>query len=137
MQDFEALRQRFIDIQDYTGLKNEEFGDICGISHVSIGNITGGKSKGFDVSIVTKILEKYPEISGEWFLMGIGDMIKSTGLSGSDLQRLRDLEKENQRLEEEIGALRIKYNRNNEKLIIMQDNVIAMQEEINKLRRQK
>jgi hypothetical protein len=78
MQDFEDLRKRFIEVQDYTGLKNEEFGEICGISHVSVGNITGGKSKGFDVSIITNILKKYPEINSEWFVTGIGSLLKSS-----------------------------------------------------------
>jgi hypothetical protein len=136
MQDFESFRKRFKEMMEPLGLNNSQIADICDVSPNAIRDIVVGSSKDWGVSKLIKLLSFRSDLNPEWLLLGKGRMIKTDGLEFEKASYLA-LEKEKERLEEELSTLRTKYNRNNEKLINMQGQVISMQQEISDLKRKK
>ena len=72
MQDFEKIRNRFIELQTSLNLSDKALGEYCGVSHTAINNIRNGKSKGFDVSILAQLHDKLG-INPSWLIVGDGD----------------------------------------------------------------
>lgn len=131
MENYLVRIQQYI---DYKGLKNNE---VEAIMVVSGGLIKKNIKEGSQINgkALENFLVHYKDVSPEWIMTGRGEMINKSGISIKDQERLIELEKENSRLEEELNSIKLKYNRNNERLIIMQDNVIGLQEEINRLKK--
>lgn len=125
-------------LQEYIDYKELNNKDVEAVMGVSTGVIRRNIKLGSDINAgaIEKFLLHYKDISAEWLMTGRGQMILKE-VNRFDSERMKELEKETQRLDEELNALKVKYNRNNEKLIIAQGQVIGMQEEINKIKKQK
>lgn len=131
MENYLVRIQQYI---DYKGLKNNE---VEAIMVVSGGLIKKNIKEGSQINgkALENFLVHYKDANPEWIMTGRGEMIKKSGLTLIEKERLKELEIENTRLEEELSSIKLKYNRNNERLIIMQDTVIGLQEEINNLKK--
>lgn len=67
--------ERIRKVIDYSQLSTTEFADTIGISRSGLTHLlTGRNQPSLDVS--RKILAKFPEISTEWLIMGMGKMIR-------------------------------------------------------------
>jgi hypothetical protein len=141
MYDFEALRKRFKELMDAYEFNNSEMAAICEVSHVTIGNITEGRTKGFDVSIFTNFIKNKPQElrspNFNYLLYGKGSLFLVDEVSQETKDRIEYLESQNEALESAMAIERIQKSKLMDKLVNMQGNLIAALDELNKLRGQK
>lgn len=81
------MHSRIKEIRTSTGLTQEEFGDVLGVTRNVIANIEGGRYKPQNVFI--KLLIKEFNINEDWLKTGEGEMTNST-LTVQD-QKLADI----------------------------------------------
>lgn len=62
-------------IIEFYGLKTSQFEQKIGVSNGAIRNSMRRKG-GLSSDILSKILDKYPEISPDWLLLGKGEMLR-------------------------------------------------------------
>lgn len=60
---------------DYSQLSPAVFADTIGISRSGMTHLLSGRNQP-SLDVARKILQKYPEISTEWLIMGMGDMLR-------------------------------------------------------------
>ena len=66
--------ERIKEIISSLGITENRFAGEIGVNSQTLNNYTSGKRKvGMDV--IDKILIRYPQISAEWLMRGIGDML--------------------------------------------------------------
>jgi transcriptional regulator with XRE-family HTH domain len=70
------MLDRILKIMDYNKFTPSEFADALEIDRSRLSHILNGRNKP-SLEIVTKILEKFPEINSDWLLLGFGDMLKN------------------------------------------------------------
>lgn len=61
---------------EYSQLSASAFADTIGISRSGLTHLLTGRNQP-SLDVARKILAKYPEISTEWLIMGMGDMFRS------------------------------------------------------------
>lgn len=66
---------RIKQIIDYSQLSTSAFADTIGISRSGLTHLLTGRNQP-SLDVARKILAKFPEISTEWLIMGMGDMIR-------------------------------------------------------------
>lgn len=70
------MKERLNSILKHFKLTSSQFADEIGVQRSSVSHVLSGRNKpGFD--FVQKIMSKFPEISAEWLLTGIGEMLKN------------------------------------------------------------
>lgn len=68
------MKTRLLQFIDYaTGGNRAEFARICGWTPQYVYNLT--KLNNFGITPVLTLLEKFPELSARWLLLGEGDML--------------------------------------------------------------
>ena len=72
----ETLIERVRRIIEQKNLNPSYFADHIGISRSSINHVLNGRNNP-SLDVVTKILEKYPDINSEWLLFGNDPMFRS------------------------------------------------------------
>ena len=81
-----TIGQKIKLIMDYYGCsdygKVGEFSDKVGLSRQVLGNILNEKTKSPSIHVGIGILKGIPEISSDWFMRDIGEMIKEPAKKG-------------------------------------------------------
>ena len=67
---------RIKQVIEYSQLSSSAFADTIGISRSGMTHLLSGRNQP-SLDVARKILAKYPEISTEWLIMGMGEMIRS------------------------------------------------------------
>ena len=73
MNDFKERLLHFI--RDYLGISVRKFEESCGITNGTIGSIKG---QGPTASVLSKIADRYQELSMDWLFRGSGEMLNTT-----------------------------------------------------------
>lgn len=73
MNDFKERLLHFI--RDYLGISVRKFEESCGITNGTIGSIKG---QGPTASVLSKIADRYKELSMDWLFRGSGEMLNTT-----------------------------------------------------------
>lgn len=78
------MKDRINQIIEYKSLTPSRFADIIGIQRSRISHIMSGRNNA-SIDVVTRIIEKFPEIDLKWLMTGEGQMSSSdNGLFGSE-----------------------------------------------------
>ena len=76
----EQVKQRVLAVMDQEQLSDAQFAESIGISRGAVSQIKSGRSyPSLDVAL--KILDRYPDLSSDWLLLGKGEMYRSDELS--------------------------------------------------------
>ena len=67
---------RIRQVIDYSQLSASAFADTIGISRSGLTHLLTGRNQP-SLDVARKILAKYPEVSTEWLIMGMGEMLRS------------------------------------------------------------
>ncbi len=70
------MKNRIEQIINYKSLTPSKFADIIGIQRSRISHIMSGRNNA-SVDVVTKIIEKFPDIELKWLMTGAGKMLSS------------------------------------------------------------
>ena len=75
---------RIKQVVEYSQLSASSFADTIGISRSGLTHLLTGRNQP-SLDVARKILAKYPEISTEWLIMGMGEMLRTDdGVPASD-----------------------------------------------------
>lgn len=75
VSNLETMKERIQTIIDHYRLTAARFADKIGVQRSAVSHILSGRNNpGYDFMV--KILETYPDINGDWLLIGQGDMHK-------------------------------------------------------------
>lgn len=66
---------RIKQVIDYSQLSSSAFADTIGISRSGLTHLLTGRNQP-SLDVARKILAKFPDISTEWLIMGMGDMLR-------------------------------------------------------------
>ena len=66
---------RIKNVIDYSQLSSSAFADTIGISRSGLTHLLTGRNQP-SLDVARKILAKFPEISTEWLIMGMGEMLR-------------------------------------------------------------
>ena len=69
--------ERILLVLKVKNLSPSKFADEIGVQRSSMSHIMSGRNLP-SLDLVTKIMNRFPDINPEWLLMGIGQMIKTT-----------------------------------------------------------
>ena len=67
------INERITKILEYSGFSASEFADEIDVQRSSISHIISGRNKP-SLEFVTKIKNRFPELSWDWIILGIGEM---------------------------------------------------------------
>ena len=67
------INDRFTKILEYSGFTASEFADEIDVQRSSISHIISGRNKP-SLEFVTKIKNRFPELSWDWIILGTGEM---------------------------------------------------------------
>ena len=67
----------------YFGMSENKFATEIGMKSQTLNTYTSGK-RGVSYEVVDKILAKFPSISAEWLMRGIGNMLDGCGCTSPD-----------------------------------------------------
>ncbi|MDR0756280.1 MAG: helix-turn-helix domain-containing protein [Tannerella sp.] len=67
------MKDRIILLMETEGFSPSKFADEIGIQRAVISHITTGRNEP-SKDVIVKILERFPDISSDWLLLGNGDM---------------------------------------------------------------
>jgi transcriptional regulator with XRE-family HTH domain len=73
------MKERINKIMEMKGMNSTQFAAITGIGTATLSHIFSGRTHP-STEVVTKILEKFTDISPDWLLLGKGEMLR-TGAS--------------------------------------------------------
>lgn len=77
------MRDRIESFMRSEGLTPSRLADILGVQPSSISHLLSGRNKpGFE--FVFKIMERFPALSPDWFILGTGSMYRESGASGGN-----------------------------------------------------
>jgi transcriptional regulator with XRE-family HTH domain len=69
------MKERIQSIINHSGLTQSAFADRIGVQRSAVSHILSGRNNpGLD--FLSRILESFPDISGDWLVTGKGDMLK-------------------------------------------------------------
>ncbi len=71
---------RIKQVLDYSQLSSSAFADAIGISRSGMAHLLNGRNQP-SLDVARKILATYPEISTEWLIMGMGEMMRTDDLT--------------------------------------------------------
>ena len=75
---------RIREVINYSQLSAASFADTIGISRSGLTHLLTGRNQP-SLEVAKKILAKYPEISTEWLIMGMGDMMRPDAGTSPDV----------------------------------------------------
>jgi len=75
---------RIREVINYSQLSAASFADTIGISRSGLTHLLTGRNQP-SLDVAKKILAKYPEISTEWLIMGMGEMMRTDVASASEV----------------------------------------------------
>lgn len=78
------LKERILKILTTERLSASAFADRIGVQRSTISHIISGRNKP-SLEFIQKIIPKFPNISIEWILLGVGDMHTQTNLNTSPI----------------------------------------------------
>ena len=67
------INERITKVLEYSGFSASEFADEIDVQRSSISHIISGRNKP-SLEFVTKIKNRFPELSWDWIILGIGEM---------------------------------------------------------------
>ena len=67
------INERITKVLEYTGFSASEFADEIDVQRSSISHIISGRNKP-SLEFVTKIKNRFPELSWDWIILGTGEM---------------------------------------------------------------
>ena len=94
------IKSRLLYFLDYKGIKRTDFSKQTGISYSNVkGNAQKSELGGEQIS---KILETFPELNPEWFLLGIGEMLRNSSARIQNFVHSSDCSQDSTRLDDDI-----------------------------------
>lgn len=90
---------RIKQVMDYSQLSTTTFADTIGISRSGLTHLLTGRNQP-SLDVARKILAKFPEISTEWLIMGMGDMIRTDNQEVQAVQASSEASDSDQHLSE-------------------------------------
>lgn len=75
---------RIREVINYSQLSAASFADTIGISRSGLTHLLTGRNQP-SLDVAKKILAKYPEISTEWLIMGMGEMMRPDAVPSSEV----------------------------------------------------
>lgn len=94
------IKSRLLYFLDYKGIKRTDFSKQTGISYSNVkGNAQKSELGGEQIS---KILETFPELNPEWFLLGIGEMLRNSSTRIQNFVHSPDCESDSTKLDDDI-----------------------------------
>lgn len=83
------LKDRILQIIEYTQLSSSEFADEIEVQRSNISHIMSGRNKP-SLDFIIKIKDRFPEISWDWLIKGNGKMLESTIESNTTPSQLNE-----------------------------------------------
>lgn len=80
---------RILDLIKHLRLSQAAFGESIGVSSGRMSNIIRFRNRP-DFEFLSKVLEKYPEVSSEWLMLGKGSMKKPNNFNSPNLKNIND-----------------------------------------------
>ena len=74
---------RILQLCDHLGMSVNSFASSLGMNQVTLNNYKLGKRKP-SLEVVEKVTQKYPQVSAEWLIRGIGSMLNGCGCTSAD-----------------------------------------------------
>ena len=87
------INDRFTKILEYSGFTASEFADEIDVQRSSISHIISGRNKP-SLEFVTKIKNRFPELSWDWIILGQGEMLQNDSALSTSESKI-NLEEEN------------------------------------------
>ena len=87
------INDRFTKILEYSGFTASEFADEIDVQRSSISHIISGRNKP-SLEFVTKIKNRFPELSWDWIILGQGEMLQNNSALSTSESKI-NLEEEN------------------------------------------
>jgi transcriptional regulator with XRE-family HTH domain len=72
------MKDRINKIMEMKGMNSSQFAVATGLNPATLSNILSGKTYP-STEVVTKILEKFSDISSDWLLLGKGEILRTGG----------------------------------------------------------
>lgn len=94
------INERITKILEYSGLSASEFADEIEVQRSSISHIMSGRNKP-SLEFVTKIKNKFPELSWDWIIFGTGEMQQTV----SPLTSISNFEKQEENSSPDLFTL--------------------------------
>ncbi len=69
------MKDRIIQLLNTEGLSASKFADIIGVQRSSMSHILSGRNNP-SLDFIQKIMRAFPQVSGDWLISGVGEMIK-------------------------------------------------------------
>lgn len=84
------MLQRLKDVLAYSGLSVRAFAIKCGVSQPTLDKQFKGL-RGISIETMMSVLYAFPEISAEWLMRGVGDMIINHQPNSAEIDRINKL----------------------------------------------
>ena len=129
----EIVIQRVNEIIEEFGTNPNAFSKSIGVPGSTFNQQLNGKTgrgKGVKISVITAILNTYPEISAEWLLRGEGEMKRKNNANAIDDEKFRMNPNNN---EDVVGLMSIvsRFLKNQEDYHAIMKDMVAIYERIN------
>lgn len=72
------INERFLKIMEHYNYSPSLFADEIGVIRSSVSHIVSGRNNP-GVDLLQKVLKRFPEVSTDWLMMGIGEMLRQEG----------------------------------------------------------
>jgi transcriptional regulator with XRE-family HTH domain len=72
------INERFLKIMEHYNFSPSLFADEIGVIRSSVSHIVSGRNNP-GVDLLQKVLKRFPEVSTDWLMMGIGEMLRQEG----------------------------------------------------------
>ncbi|MDR3245939.1 MAG: helix-turn-helix domain-containing protein [Prevotellaceae bacterium] len=72
------MKERINKIMEMKGMNSSQFAVATGLNPATLSNILSGKTYP-STEVLTKILEKFSDISSDWLLLGKGEVLRTGG----------------------------------------------------------
>lgn len=70
------MKDRLRNLIDDKHLKNGQFAELLGINPAGVSHLLSGRNNpGYE--LITKILQRFPDVSADWLLLGVGPMYRA------------------------------------------------------------
>ena len=87
------INERITKVLEYSGFSASEFADEIDVQRSSISHIISGRNKP-SLEFVTKIKNRFPELSWDWIILGQGEMLQNDSALSTSESKI-NLEEEN------------------------------------------
>ena len=119
----DSVVDRILKICDHLGMSVSSFASSIGVNQVTLNNYKLGKRKP-SLELIEKITKKYPQVSAEWLIRGIGQMM-CPGIA-SDKEVFGDNPNDNTSPEESDLAENIK----DERIKLLEEKIAFLEEQV-------